>query len=177
MKTCWDCSTALDPTAAFCSNCGRQVRSKGSHVPRNEGLSQQSKAQEDALKKQSQDELVALKDRITQAARARNRSLLPVLAGLVCFLLGAYLVKDGWDNLYVFISGVSAFALMIDMFNHNGQRWLYPAEYYSIAGSRDNKGEHRCISCGHKGVYTQGQYRTNAKFSSCSKCKKPLFVQ
>jgi hypothetical protein len=177
MKTCWDCSTALDPTAAFCSNCGRQVRSKGGNVPRNEGLSQLRKGQEDALKKQSKDELVALKERIIQAARARNRSLLPLLAGLVCFLLGAYFVNGGWGNLYVIIPGVSAFALMLDMAHHNGQRWLYQAEYYSIAGSRDNDGKHRCISCGHKGIYVQGQYRTNAKFSSCSKCKKPLFVQ
>ena len=48
-------------------------------------------------------------------------------------------------------------------------------EYYSIPHSKDASGNHRCIYCGNKGVYVQGEYRTNNKHSSCSKCKEHLF--
>ena len=59
----------------------------------------------------------------------------------------------------------------------SGRSWYTPTEYYSIAGSRFENGEHRCIHCGHKGIWRKGRYRTSNVYSFCSKCRKPLYAQ
>lgn len=49
--------------------------------------------------------------------------------------------------------------------------------YYSLPHSRDDDGEHRCISCGYPGIYRQGEYRSNAVYASCAKCGEPLYQE
>lgn len=50
-------------------------------------------------------------------------------------------------------------------------------EYYSVPGSKDARGQHRCIHCGHRGIYKHGKYKSNTKFSDCSKCRKNLWIE
>jgi hypothetical protein len=49
--------------------------------------------------------------------------------------------------------------------------------YYGIPGSRDARGEHRCIHCGNKGIYRKGKYKTDNVYANCSKCQHFLFQE
>lgn len=174
MKKCFDCGAELDPTAAFCSECGRKVGGKG-RAPGNDEARQQRKARDEALKKQSDAEVRALRGRIIKAAEARNRVIRPFLIGLAGMAIVAAVAKGGVFHPLVGIPGVAA--IFLYTMQSNGYRWLFSSEYYSITGSTDQDGQHRCIFCGHKGIFRQGQYRSNATYASCSKCKTSLFVE
>lgn len=54
-------------------------------------------------------------------------------------------------------------------------------DYYTLPGSQFERGDHRCIHCGHRGrdgrgIYTHGKYRSSTKYHECSKCKHLLFI-
>jgi hypothetical protein len=74
--------------------------------------------------------------------------------------------------------GLAALALcllgLVVWFGVNLNAWS-ESDYYSVPGSRDDDGEHRCIQCGHRGIYRHGEYKTNAEHAECSKCKQPLW--
>lgn len=50
------------------------------------------------------------------------------------------------------------------------------AEYRTLPGSTDASGKHRCVYCGHRGVYRSGQYKTSSTWHECTGCRKHLFV-
>lgn len=54
---------------------------------------------------------------------------------------------------------------------------LSPEDYYKFSGTLDNNGNHKCVSCGHKGIYRSKIYRTNIIICKCSKCKYELFCE
>ena len=41
-------------------------------------------------------------------------------------------------------------------------------DYYQIAGSRFKDGGHRCVSCGHGGIWRHSPYRSNHTVATCS---------
>lgn len=180
MKTCWDCGAEVAVGAAFCGNCGRRVgpkTEKASPQGAARRFKQDRKERDEALRRQSEAELTALRQRIVEAARAYNRSLRPRMAllGLVAF--GGFLATGEWANGWVLLPGALLMGHLFAVLQNTGARWLTPAEYYSIAGSRNQNGEHRCIGCGHPGIYRKGQYRSNATYAGCSKCGQPFFAE
>jgi hypothetical protein len=42
------------------------------------------------------------------------------------------------------------------------------ADYYQVQGSRFVGGKHRCISCGHGGIWRHSPYRSNHTVAQCS---------
>ncbi len=54
--------------------------------------------------------------------------------------------------------------------------WLLSSDfYYLIDGSTDNKGNHRCIKCGGRGIWRSGVYKSSHVYCYCSKCKFGLW--
>jgi hypothetical protein len=49
-------------------------------------------------------------------------------------------------------------------------------EYRTLPGSTDASGKHRCVYCGHRGVYRSGEYKTSSTWHQCTGCRKHLFV-
>ena len=49
-------------------------------------------------------------------------------------------------------------------------------EYQALPGSADASGKHRCVFCGHRGVFRSGQYASSSTWSQCTGCRKHLFV-
>jgi predicted RNA-binding Zn-ribbon protein involved in translation (DUF1610 family) len=104
-----------------------------------------------------------------ESAAASSRKVFGVLA-LAClglsavatfFLPGSPILTAGA------IVGFLVFTLWALLW---GPGMLNVSEYYTVPGSRDADGEHRCISCGHRGIYRKGEYRSNTVEAHCSKC-------
>lgn len=176
MKKCFGCGAELDPSAAFCGKCGRQVRGKGEGRAPGSGEARQQKERDAALRKRGAAELDALRIRIIQGAQESNRKTKPYALGLAIFAVVVYMVS-GEFNFYSLIPFAIALGLWIAMARNDGYRWLGSSEYYSITGSTDPNGKHRCIFCSHKGIFKRGQYKGNSTFSYCSKCREPLFAE
>ena len=49
--------------------------------------------------------------------------------------------------------------------------------YYAIPHSRDPQGQHRCIFCGHRGIFLKSQDRANRTHNHCSRCEELLFTE
>jgi hypothetical protein len=70
------------------------------------------------------------------------------------------------------VFGVSALLLVAVDFT----KWK-EHEYYTVPGSRDGNGEHRCIHCGHRGIHRSTEYKTTTTYARCSKCRETLWVE
>jgi hypothetical protein len=117
--------------------------------------------------KAAYDAIVARK----QAARARRRKIGMVIG---CSVLVAAIAAAGMNKEleYVFFGVV---ALLFIVLIASGSVAWSEADYYSVPGSRDDDGEHRCIHCGGRGIYRHGEYKSVSKYADCSKCKKNLW--
>lgn len=114
-----------------------------------------------------------LKARIALTAKRRNRVILPSIAGLIAGLFIGGLVM-GYELHTIVLLSALAGALLTAVFYQDPLRYLSQQEYYGLPGSRDN-GKHRCVMCGHPGIYKHGQYKSDNVFSDCSKCEAQLF--
>lgn len=56
-------------------------------------------------------------------------------------------------------------------------KFLNQKSYYTVPGSRDVHGDHRCLRCGGKGIYRSTQYQTTTTRAVCSKCKLPFWTE
>ncbi|WP_390213924.1 hypothetical protein [Undibacterium danionis] len=86
-------------------------------------------------------------------------SIAPIYAAPLLFLvLSLVSVNLGFIIAFTFIPGR----------NHD--------QYYSIPGSRNEHGHHRCVFCGNRGIYKHGQYKSNSTWHDCSKCGENLYI-
>lgn len=86
-------------------------------------------------------------------------SIAPIYAAPLLFLaLSLAAVNLGFTVAFTYITGR----------NHD--------QYYSIPGSRNEHGHHRCIFCGNRGIYKHGQYKSNSTWHDCSKCGENLYI-
>jgi hypothetical protein len=53
---------------------------------------------------------------------------------------------------------------------------LNESEYRTLPGSTDESGKHRCVYCGHRGVYKHGEYKSNTTWHDCTGCNRTLFL-
>ncbi len=183
MSFCTNCRNRLDEKDKFCGRCSTPVRRASDHnEPRNDARGRDSyrgqptnqaprrpfvPALETDAGKAAFNALMALK----QANVSRKRKIAGSLV-VVCLLVGcgaAAAHQDFWPACVV-IGFISFLVLALaDVSGFSEQ------EYYSIPGTKDGSGEHRCIYCGHRGIYRHGQYKTNNEYADCSKCKKNLW--
>jgi hypothetical protein len=170
-KACFECGTALNYTDAFCGKCGRRVSKESASSHRAE-----KRALDDELKRKSLIEYTALNEAIrANAARANGYAGPIILLMAVLLAVCWFAPASSFRTWAAIVCGV--IAILAGLAIQRADRWLTRGEYYSITGALDQRGEHRCIFCGARGIFRQGQYATNNSFAKCSKCQKSLFAE
>jgi len=112
------------------------------------------------------------------ASRRRTGAILGFTVAVGIVLLKFYIGDESLPmNVFLgagVICGIYVFSFFFGS-NINKQ------QYQSLPGAQFHNGDHRCIYCGHRGrngrgIYTHGQYKSDAKFHKCSKCEKLLYT-
>lgn len=166
---CFKCQAENVDSANFCSNCGRQFNSKTSGVER-----KKPRAVQDGLSKADMDGLSKI--RLNRKVRAISAGLVGFVfaGGMMIYLLNAEktIIKESpiLMGLPVLIFAVLVFLLLLYC------RQISRAEYESLPGAIGTDGQHRCIFCGHRGIYRHGQYRSNQVWNDCSMCGRTLYM-
>lgn len=178
-RFCTQCRAHLEAGDRFCSRCGHTSGAAGersrSDAARREPRAPSRPPFAPALK--TPEGLAAAT--AIDARRARLTLIVRVSCTLAVSVgLAAYLLTNKattGSNALAFWGGGTAIAAAIAWLGINLRSWS-ERDYYSVPGSRDEQGEHRCIGCGHRGIYRHGQYASNAEYANCSKCKTRLWV-
>ena len=171
-RLCHDCCHELPSGASYCSNCGRQLRKRSERLAE-EAKRKERRLAEQALSNNGREAYINYRKKLANRAAKRN----PVVWSFVS-LFGLIALACFYLNLG--ISVVVAFTVMAMVslaFYFNPNRWLSSSEYYSLPGSRFENGQHRCIFCGAKGIFRQGEYKTDTKYAQCSKCESSLYAE
>ena len=170
-RHCHDCGHELPSGASYCSNCGRQIRK------RSERLAEEAKRKERRLAEQAHsnngcEAYINYRKKLAHRAAKRNPVVWSFVSLFGLIALACFFLNIGITVVVVF----TVMAMVSLAFYINPNRWLSSEEYYSFPGSRFENGQHRCIFCGAKNIYWQGEYKTNNKYAQCSKCQSPLFA-
>lgn len=150
---CGKCNLSSPSQASFCASCGNNFR--------------RTSQQENELRASHEGhraESVAKWQEITDT-KDKN-SLYCVGAGLVLALAGWFIFSVWGVFGAIALAGLGCY--LVTRFHSD--------DYYSIPHSRDSNGDHRCVLCGNKGIYRQGEYKTQNTHSSCTKCKTHLYT-
>ena len=161
-KSCFGCSSDLPNGALFCPKCGRDVRPK---ARRNTAGGPSQEAVQDYK---------YIRQVISETTKSFNNKWLKLL--LTCGVVSAVAYYFPFYFPYRDdVATCAGAAAVLGLFGFkSADRWLSSAEYYSIRGSSRN-GKHCCIKCGNPGIYYGGEYKSNAKYAYCSKCRFSLF--
>jgi hypothetical protein len=162
MAFCSDCGTKLPSDAGFCPGCGLALGEKPK--PTKEENSAQLLADGKA-------DYEAMREKIRQDAKRSGLGCIPflvIIIGVSVYLYDVYPVLT-------LVGVLLPISIALQLYKPN--RWLVADEYYSLRGSRDSKGHHRCVFCGAGGIYRHGEYKSSNTFAKCSKCQAGLYVE
>lgn len=157
MKFCEECGFELKPGTAFCGGCRAEIgkirKKENTWTPALQ--TEEGRARFNKLIK-AQDQTRAIWISIF---------LISALAGVAALLM-AYSTAGILGLVFSFV------ALAI---------WktisLSESDYYTVPGSRDTAGNHRCIHCGKLGgIRRKGEYKTNDTHASCTGCGNHLWT-
>lgn len=176
MSFCSSCGAQVSVGSAFCSKCGTRQGSAPARTNVGENRNTRPARQpwvpalSTEVGKRHYEQMMAEKH-----AKARRRAQIGLsLAGIALVWLIAlqFLAPNngqasGWA--IAFLVGFLAIGIL------GNPNKLDEYEYYTIPGSRDAENGHRCISCGHRGIYRKGEYKSNVVEAECSKCKQYLW--
>jgi hypothetical protein len=169
MSHCTQCGHARASRDRFCSTCGHPH--DGAPAAPHAERAARRPAFVPALRT---PDGAKVHDALVRRKRRRTIQFRVVLSA--CALLGLggawWLMRSGGAWPLALGATVVSGLLMVLV---DPRRWR-EAEYYSVPGSRDADGEHRCIHCGHRGIHRHGKYRSNTTYADCSRCKEPLWV-
>lgn len=136
--------------------------SQASTAPRSE---RPSKRREPAIDESGQSEAL-----VNRELAQRGIRLAQVIAGAgVVIAAITYVLWWNWMvslGIAVVVAFVAVMSIRTD---------LTEAEYYRISGSRFADGSHRCVDCGHRGIWRHTVYGTNTTLADCSRCKRSLW--
>ena len=173
-KTCFDCGNTLISSAAFCAYCGKDVRRK---VKTTEDLSSNRNGTE--LSRISIAAMIAKSKREheewTEKAKAYNQKHLQIYRRgfvILSLIFVAILIFVPTFALIFYFYG--AYLVFHSCFFRSIDLTPTQTEYYQFSHSRFN-GQHRCIFCGHSGIYKKGVYASSRVDHNCSKCGEELF--
>lgn len=165
MAHCTQCGHALRDADRFCGKCGAPT----DQSPRRPAAGR-TNAHTPALQtpegRQAYDAIVARKRSVSRGVTGVG-----LTSALLLATAGYWVAPNG--TLYGAAALVGVVTLVVAA---SVRRWSEKL-YYTIPGSKDQNGEHRCIHCGHRGIYRHTQYKTTTTEADCSKCKAPLWVE
>lgn len=174
MSFCKKCGTQTHSSDAFCAKCGFNLKTETAHrsspQERPRGAGFEVKSRNAALPALQTAEGKARYEKVESMYRTRRQ-----ICYLIALALGAFAYSIGFEARNVPLLITTGILFITSLSVAVCARWK-EADYYSIPGSRDINGEHRCIHCGHRGIYRQGEYKTNNEHAKCSKCKEHLWT-
>lgn len=171
MKNCLECKAELSSDAEFCHKCGNPVSSPPSQEAAS-GRSCRGQPDPELLAKSRAEHATLRADILSKARAKAGKAITFFLAS--CYVLAMFWAEDSGSNGFYYFLAFYGVVILTSIFMGR-DRWLSQAEYYSITGSRDDNGEHRCLFCGNRGIYRHGEYAGNTQYAKCSKCQEPLF--
>lgn len=180
MKHCKDCGAQIGAIDAFCGSCGTNQNAR-QNVTRSEGGPSNNRNEGGSNRQprpRRPEWIAALK---TDAGMAKYKEITARIAArqlksLVVAVIGVVVALASWV-LGVPLLAIASVVTAIIAFLVFQSAEFGSDDYYSIPGSRDANGEHHCIHCGKwKGIYYEGEYKTNNKHASCTGCRTHLFT-
>lgn len=149
---CHSCKTKIDTEANFCTNCGLASKPMENIRDNNDNSREESLAMWRKMKR-------------TKTVQA---SIFACIAAALGCLIGWLFSGSYW--------GMSFGALLLGSVVFQGYPSITKKNYYSLPYSRGVRNAHRCIFCGHHGIFKTGQYKTTKTHSSCSSCQEFLYT-
>lgn len=171
MSFCSSCGNKIAAVDRFCGKCGTPIS----------GTSTKSITERTAFKEprqfrpggrttEGQQAIKKIKD------KKLNNLLIFLGFSLVAFLaIGVYGYIETQDTHFVLpltITSIILCSIIGSYINRFSKK-----NYYTLPGTRDESGNHRCFFCGNKGVYKHTPYKTNQTLADCSKCGERLWVE
>lgn len=150
---CPKCKTLSGPAASFCMNCGFNLVSYG----------ERKKKENDARVGMRAESMAGL-DKV-KAGKTKWCFIFVGVGGTLAVICGS-LANSTTALIVLGVTGLACYLAM--RFDSD--------DYYSVPHSRDAQGNHRCIYCGARGVYKQGEYKTQKTHASCTKCETHLYT-
>lgn len=173
MAHCTQCGYSIAANDRFCGKCGAPLH--GSQTTRQRYGEERRRRPEFVAALKTEEGQRAFQELQARKAASSRTALWAALA-LAAVMAGGGFLFSKPDTAAV-IGIVSAVLAVVGTMCALSLRSWSEADYYSIPGSRDSTGEHRCIHCGHRGIYRHGQYKSNTKYADCSKCKANLWTE
>lgn len=179
MKHCKYCGAKIDTNDAFCGKCGAN-QTGGGNAKRLEGSlsnNRNERSENRPSRARRSEWIPALR---TEAGRAKFTEIETRHAKRrsTCFAVLGLCALGGVGSLaasFPIFGGLCVVIAFITIFMLMGSH-MSEGDYYTIPGSRDDNGKHRCIHCGHVGIYRKGEYKTNNTHAQCSSCATHLWT-
>jgi predicted RNA-binding Zn-ribbon protein involved in translation (DUF1610 family) len=167
---CYDCHHHNPPGSKFCSNCGKSFvsRKQGARNDRPQREQREPRVQREPDYPHKEG-LAALdeweKRRLTLQLQLSGVTAVIVVVGC----LGTLFTKESAIFIVCMVLALIMGAWIATLTTRSS------SDYYELPGSTDEHGDHRCIHCGHRGIYRRTPYATQSTIASCSKCQAELF--
>jgi predicted nucleic acid-binding Zn-ribbon protein len=161
LNRCIVCQKVIGDNVSTCPHCGANQNAASKRGPHGNSFSRVPAIQ-----------TTETKDKFREIENGHKRTkMTAVIVGIVSVVggLGALATPAPALGLFGFLG------LIVSIYIFTNAHWT-SEQYYSLPGSRDAHGKHRCIHCGHIGIFNKGEYATNNKHSGCSKCEAHLFT-
>lgn len=158
MPNCFNCNHEFNYGDSFCSNCGRKFKTPKQDFPKKPHLVY---PHNDLSR-----ELRALDNKRLKYAKISAGCIAP----LTLLITLASIKSGNWTLTIIFLIlnlGVPLFFIYRNR-THD--------EYYELPGAWID-GKHRCVFCGHKGIYKKGEYKSNCVTASCTGCEAFLYCE
>lgn len=179
-RFCTQCRAHVSAGDRFCSRCGHAMDATGDSVrasAANQGARSPGRPVFTPALKTPEGMAVAaaIDARRTRLTRIAQISVsVAISVGIAAYLSTAH-AASLWPHAFGIWACGTAFATTLAWVALDMRAWS-ERDYYSVPGSRDEQGEHRCIVCGHRGIYRHGKYKSDAEYADCAKCKTTLWV-
>lgn len=171
MSYCKNCRTQIGASDSFCSTCGASQNNEDRKPAgdRQRGAPFEVQSRKAMLPAMHTPDGKA-RFKVVEDRYGRRR--------IISFSTASIFAILGFGGLLISMPGLAAVGGAVSLTSlavAYYAKWD-EVDYYTVPGSKDINGEHRCIWCGHRGIYRHGEYKTNNEHAACSKCKTSLWT-
>lgn len=118
---------------------------------------------------------IKLQDAYRKRRFFRKHLVVVLILAAAVFLFYSYQQNfHGEESVLIPVLIVTAF-ILFSLYPYRTGWLLSPEFYYSVNGSTDSRGNHRCVNCGGRGIRRSGEYKSDHVYCYCSKCQLSLW--
>ena len=177
---CSNCDHKLPKTGFYCGNCGSKIDKPNYIEPEKPKPVPGSTTQKLPTTFESQmaqknlifNRVKLHKSRFTKFAV--GFTILTIALMAIVFQLNLNGYKSAKDGMAILWGGWLVVGVLWLLGRLAMRTYLNEKEYYTIPGSRNKDGYHRCIHCGGHGVARHTNYQTNSSNARCHRCQTIL---